>query len=180
MMVGMSSIRFAGFPKDRAEPANGGDDQVDDGTEHEDLERAVPITKPGEYHAEDAVAQRENEPGDEAGRQKIAGPPHKSNNRNSGEKAEGRGGGDVSFESKMLEHRNAIGKNEPTRKDQDQKNTRVNTGANGRVAENVKPTESWQMGFHRHLMLGSQDANDHLTRISGNGCATAARIATLP
>ena len=139
----MRSLRFASFPDGRADPANRGEDHVHDGAEHEDLECAVPIAEPGENQAERAVAQREDEPGDEARCQQVARPSHESKYGDCGEKAKRCGGGDVPFPREVIQHGNAIGKNEPNGEDQTQEHTGVNTRTDGRVAENVKPAESW-------------------------------------
>ena len=67
MMSGMRGVFRARFPKARAEPGNGGHNQIQHRSQHKDLKRAVPVAQCPEKKTQRAVRQAQNAPGDQTG-----------------------------------------------------------------------------------------------------------------
>ena len=166
-------MRSTGSPDRGNNPAERGENHIDDGAQHENMERAEPITEPAEKCAERAIAEAENEPSHKARRQEMPRKAQKPKNGNRSEEAQNHGGGDIALQRKALQEWGMIGNNDPGGENQGQTNTNVNTGANRRVAEDMEPAIPRQMRTDQHEVLGSQDASNRLTRIYGDGCATS-------
>ena len=113
----MSDVSSAGLPNTGADPAKRGQDQVDEGTQNKQMERAELVAQRMEEKAENAVTRAKKEPCNQTGGQEITGGAHKAEDWNSGKKAENRGSCDISLQCKTFEKRNMIGDNQPGQED---------------------------------------------------------------
>ena len=170
-------MRSTGSPDRGNNPAERGENHIHDGAQHENMERAEPITEPVENQAERAIADTENEPTEKSRCQEVPRHAQKPKNRNRSEKTENHGGGDIALQREAFQEWGVIGNNQPYGENQSQTNANVNTGANRRVAEDVQPAITGQMWAYLHEVLGSQGASIRLTRIYGDGCVTSTTTA---
>src|SRR2546429_16174 len=146
----MSIMRSTGSPDRGNNPAERGENHIDDGAKHENMERAEPITEPAEKCAERGIAEAENEPSDKARRQQMPRKAQKPKNGNRSEEAQNHRGGDIALQRKGLQEGGMIGNSDPGGENQGQTNTNVNTGANRRVAEDMEPAIPRQMRTNQH------------------------------
>jgi len=95
-------MRSTGSPDRGNNPAERGENHIDDRAQHENMERAEPITETAENHAERAIAEAENEPGDKARRQQMPRKAQKPKYRNRSEEAQNHRGGDIALQRKAF------------------------------------------------------------------------------
>ena len=95
-------MRSAGSPDRGNNPAERGEDHIDDRAQHENMKRAETITEPAENHAQRAIAEAENEPSDEARRQQMPRKAQKPKYGNRGEEAQNHRGGDIALQRKAF------------------------------------------------------------------------------
>ena len=73
----------------------------------------MPFAEAAIDEAKNTIAQAEKEPSDQAGGQEVSRHAKKTQDGNRSEKAEDRGGGDVTLQRKALQKRNMIGDHQP-------------------------------------------------------------------
>ena len=135
----------AGSPNESADPGNGRQDHVYNRAEHENLKSTVPIAEPAEEETEGTIAEAEDEPADQTRSQEIARRAEEAKNGHCGEKTENRRGSDVALQGKTLQERHMIGDHQPDRKNQSEADADIDTGADSRVAQEMKPTIAGQV-----------------------------------
>jgi hypothetical protein len=135
----MRNFGGAGPSDNCANPAKRGEDHIDHGPCHEDLKRAVPIAQLMVNHAKYAINHTEHQPGDYARGQEIPGPAKKPKNGDRRKKNKNSSASDIALKSKPFQQRNLVGYDQPGSKHQTQTNSRVNAGANGRIAKEIQP-----------------------------------------
>lgn len=135
----------AGSPNESADPRNGCQDHVNNCAEHEDQKGAVPIAELAEEETEDTIAEAEDEPANQTRSQEIARRAEETKNGNCGEKTENPGGRDVALQGETLQERHMIGNYQPDRKNQSEADADIDSSADSRVAEEMKPTIAGQM-----------------------------------
>ena|SRR6266403_2541449 len=140
MIVVMRKVRFANSPDGHANPRQRRNDQVDDGSIHENLHRAMPIAQFPEKQTEDTIIQAEDQPRDQAGSQQMPGHPQESKDGDQREQAKKQAGRYVAFRRETVEERDAIGQKQPGGEHQNQTESSVDANSNGRVGENLEPT----------------------------------------
>ena len=84
-------MRSTGSPDRGNNPAECGENHIDDGAQHENMERA-----------ERAIAEAENEPSDKARRQEMPRKAQKPKNGNRSEEAQNHGGGDIALQRELF------------------------------------------------------------------------------
>jgi hypothetical protein len=166
-------MRLTGSPHHANYPAERSKYQIHEGAKHENLHRAPPVAEPAENHAERAIAHAENNPANEARCQEVSWEAQEPKDGNARQEAQDRGGGNIALHREAIQERRVIGNQQPGGEYQRQAHTDVNTGADGRIAENVEPTITGQMRTYQHERRVSQDASIRSTRIYGDGCVTS-------
>src|SRR5580704_11501549 len=126
-------------PDDRTNPADGGNNEIDDGAKNEDVDGGVVFLEKLKLEAEDAIGEGENAPGQHARHKQIGGMPEKSKHGKGGEQTEKSSGQDVSLRRQRLQIRHSIGNEQPSREDQRERNPSIDSGAYRGVFQKTKP-----------------------------------------
>jgi hypothetical protein len=165
-------VLLASSPNAGADPGERRQNHIDNCAQREELHGAVARGEFREINTKQAVRESHDAQANEAGGQKRSGKAHETKNGNSREEAESHEGGEVAFPRKGLERRSAVGNDEPSDENHGHPHAGIDTGANGRVLENVESAIPWKMSTDSD----QKEAPDSLPKFKPGSMEKVARL----
>src|SRR4029077_1460802 len=98
VVIRVRNVIAAESPEAGAGPGESGQDHKYDGAKRENLHGAVTLGQAREMHRETPIGERENDPRNQTGDQKIPGRAKKSQNRYRRDQRQGDGGDEIPFQ----------------------------------------------------------------------------------
>jgi hypothetical protein len=147
-VVHTAHVGFVGdpsSPKDYTEPGYGDHQHIRHSAEHEHLHGTVAIFQRYEIKADKAIADAENEPANQTGRQQMTGQTPEAKNGNQSQEAEHGNGRKIAEQRKLVKKGHTIGYDHPGAENHRQRRSSEDTRPDGCVMPNLQPGVSLRL-----------------------------------